>query len=174
MLEALKQLQRGGSLPSNWQWRIVGEGNDREALEQDCERMGLSTWVSFLGGLDDIDLREELRNCSVLVMPSAYSIEEDGRACGEGFGIVYLEAAQAGRASIACVQGGQTDLIVDRQSGWLIEPRSSDLATLLEELAAHPEKLASAGAYARRQALAKFNARCFKSRLMRGLGLQSS
>ena len=46
-------------------------------------------------------------------MPSHFHIGGNGEATGEGFGIVYLEAALAGRASIACDQGGQTDFIVD-------------------------------------------------------------
>jgi glycosyltransferase involved in cell wall biosynthesis len=86
---------------------------------------------------------------------------------------VYREAAQAGRASIACRQGGQTDLIVDRHNGWLIEPRAEALATLLAELAARPEQLASAGAAARSRAQRSFSARCFQDRLLGSLGLQT-
>jgi phosphatidylinositol alpha-1,6-mannosyltransferase len=173
VLQALELLQRSGGLPPDWQWRIVGEGNDRLALEQQSERLGLLPWVRFLGNLSDGELRQELRGCSLLLMPSSYGIEADGRACGEGFGIVYLEAAQAGRASIACREGGQTDLIVDRHNGWLIEPRADTLASLLAELAARPEQLASAGAAARSRAQASFNARCFQARLLGCLGLQS-
>jgi len=173
VLQALAQLQLRGGLPSNWQWRVVGEGNDRLALEQECEQLGLRPWVRFLGGLGDGELRRELRGCSLLLMPSAYGIEADGRACGEGFGIVYLEAAQAGRASIACRQGGQTDLIEDCHNGWLIEPRADDLAALLLELAANPEQLAEAGAAARSRAQASFSAHCFQTRLLGSLGLQT-
>jgi len=173
VLQALAQLQLRGGLPSNWQWRVVGEGNDRLALEQECEQLGLRPWVRFLGGLGDGELRRELRACSLLLMPSAYGIEADGRACGEGFGIVYLEAAQAGRASIACRQGGQTDLIEDCHNGWLIEPRADDLAALLLELAANPEQLAEAGAAARSRAQASFSAHCFQTRLLGSLGLQT-
>ncbi|MBM5796595.1 MAG: glycosyltransferase family 4 protein [Cyanobacteria bacterium K_Offshore_0m_m2_072] len=173
VLQALELLQRRGGLLGNWQWRIVGEGNDRLALEKESERLGLRPWVRFLGGLSDGELRRELRGCSLLLMPSAYGIEADGRACGEGFGIVYLEAAQAGRASIACLQGGQTDLIVDRHNGWLIEPQANDLAALLAELSTGPEQLASTGAAARSRAQTSFSANCFQARLLGGLGLQT-
>ena len=60
-------------------------------------------------------------------MPSFFSINERGDASGEGFGIVYLEAALAGRASIACEEGGQSDLIRHGETGWLIPPESSAL-----------------------------------------------
>ena len=173
VLQALELLLHRDGLPEDWQWRIVGEGNDRLALERESERLGLSPWVRFLGGLSDGELRQELQGCSLLLMPSAYGIEADGRACGEGFGIVYLEAAQAGRASIACYQGGQTDLIEDRLSGWLIEPRAEELAALLLELATNPEELAHTGAAAHARALSYFSRDDFQSRLLASLGLQT-
>ena len=165
-LKALEQLKRCNGLPTHWQWRVVGEGNDRQALEQESKRLGLNPWVRFLGGLSDDDLRQELRGCSLLLMPSSYGIEPDGRACGEGFGIVYLEAAQAGRASIACLHGGQTDLIQDRHNGWLIEPNADALAALLQELAASPDELTNAGAAAHSRAKASFSSRCFEVKLL--------
>lgn len=174
VLEALELLQRRGGMDLDWQWRVVGEGNDRLALEEESKRMGLSPWVRFLGGLNDSELCQELKSCSLLLMPSAYGVEEDGRACGEGFGIVYLEAAQAGRASIACHQGGHTDLINDRQNGWLIEPRADDLASVLQELVLKPEELAIAGAAAYRKARTSFNYQCFELRLMASLNLQNT
>ena len=166
VLKALEQLKRCNGLPTDWQWRVVGEGNDRQSLEQESKRLGLKPWVRFLGGLSDDDLKQELRGCSLLLMPSAYSVEPDGRACGEGFGIVYLEAAQAGRASIACRDGGQTDLITDRHNGWLIEPKADALAALLQELAARPDQLASAGAAALSRAQTSFSSECFQVKLL--------
>ena len=173
VLQALDRLQRCHGLPTNWQWRVVGEGNDRLALERESKRLGINQWVQFLGGLSDGELLNELRGCSLLLMPSAYSIEANGRACGEGFGIVYLEAAQAGRASIACRQGGQIDLIVDRRTGWLIEPETEELAELLLDLTTKPELLTQAGAAAHARAVNYFSAQDFQSRLLASLGLQA-
>ena len=173
VLQALKLLLHRGGLPADWQWRVVGEGNDRLALERESAQLGLNPWVRFLGGLGDGELRQELQGCSLLLMPSAYAIEADGRACGEGFGIVYLEAAQAGRASIACCQGGQTDLIEHRLSGWLIEPHAEELAGLLSELYTNPERLVHAGAAAHSRAVSCFSKRDFQRRLLASLNLQT-
>ena len=52
-------------------------------------------------------------------MPSGFSIDASGQATGEGFGIAYLEAAMAGRASIGARLGGQQDFILDGKTGWL-------------------------------------------------------
>ena len=165
VLQALRQLKESQTLPKTLQWRVVGQGNDRRAIEQQCKDWGLMPWVRFLGGISDSELEQELRSCSLLLMPSAFALEADGRACGEGFGIVYLEAAQAGRASIACRLGGQSDLIVDGSTGWLIEPDPSELAELLLRLADQPEDLVAAGEQAQQRALVHFSQYSFDQAL---------
>ena len=147
--------------------RRASGGDDRARLEALSQEWGLQRGVCFLGSLSDAELEGELRHCSVMVMPSAYGIQSDGRACGEGFGIVYLEAAQAWRASIACQQGGQSDLIVDGDNGWLIDPNPADLAQLILQLANHPERLAKAGRRAHQRALDAFSRRSFDQALTR-------
>jgi phosphatidylinositol alpha-1,6-mannosyltransferase len=172
-MAALRQLLKRDELPSGLVWRVVGDGNDRTALEGTSEQLGLAPWVQFLGVLPDEALREELRHCSLLLMPSAYAIQPDGRACGEGFGIVYLEAAQAGRASIACREGGQADLIEHGLNGWLINPSADELASLLMELAANPQRLVCAGAAARQRARADFTPETFQAKMLQNLCLQA-
>ena len=167
VLQALRLLLQNGQLPDHLRWHVVGSGDDRARLESLSQEWGLQRWVCFLGSLSDAELEGELRHCSVMVMPSAYGIQSDGRACGEGFGIVYLEAAQAWRASIACRQGGQSDLIVDGENGWLIDPNPADLAQLLLQLANHPEHLAKAGRRAHQRALDAFSRRSFDQALTR-------
>ena len=167
VLQALRLLLQSGQLPDQLRWHVVGSGDDRTRLESLSQEWGLQRWVCFLGSLSDAELEGELRHCSVMVMPSAYGIQSDGRACGEGFGIVYLEAAQAWRASIACRQGGQSDLIVDRENGWLIDPEPADLAKLLLRLASQPEHVAEAGRRAHQRALDRFSRRSFDQALTR-------
>ena len=169
VLAALADLRQDGALPAGLRWRVVGDGNDRAALEMEASRLGLTPWVRFLGSLSDQALAQELRQCSLLLMPSAYGITAEGRACGEGFGIVYLEAAQAGRASIACREGGQTDLIVDGQTGWLIEPQASALGQLIRQLIHDASDLNASGERARQRALTGFSQRVFDQALAEAL-----
>ena len=169
VLAALHQLKASKALPDGWQWRVVGVGNDRQTIEQLSQNWQLGPWVRFLGSLSDAELKRELCTCSLLLMPSAFAINRDGKASGEGFGIVYLEAAQAGRASIACKLGGQSDLIEDGNTGWLIDPDSSELAALLIDLMNRPADLAAAGKRARERAVNQFSEAAFDQALATAL-----
>jgi glycosyltransferase involved in cell wall biosynthesis len=131
----LHQLVNNGSRPSSTAWNI-----NKTAYNTD-----LNNNIDFVGALDDDALRAAYLNCNLLVMPSSYSVSVDGRASGEGFGITYLEAALAGRASIACCHGGQTDLISDGETGWLVEPNAEALAKVLREVLENPEQLRHRG-----------------------------
>ena len=131
---------------------------------------GCSSW----GGVDDRELEHQLRHCSLLVLPSAYAALPGSRAEGEGFGIVYLEAAQAGRAAIGCRQGGQSDFIVDGKTGWLIEPDPEALANCLEAALADPETLSRSGERARQRALTCFGKDRFTESLLAALQLKAA
>ena len=74
VLDALHQLKEKGALPDSWQWRVVGTGDDRQAIEQLSQDWGLTPWVRFLGSLSDAELERELRACSILLMPSSFEI----------------------------------------------------------------------------------------------------
>jgi glycosyltransferase involved in cell wall biosynthesis len=103
------------------------------------------------------------------LLPSAYAARPGSRAEGEGFGIVYLEAAWAGRPSIGCREGGQSDLIIDGETGWLIDPNPAALAELLAKVLSHPQTLAPMGARARRRAEAHFGRNRFVAELRQAI-----
>jgi phosphatidylinositol alpha-1,6-mannosyltransferase len=156
VLQALHLLCGRGELPSALRWRVVGCGDDQQRLEKQTIALGLEAWVQFLGPLSDQALCEEYQQCQLVVMPSAYGIAADGRAQGEGFGITYLEAAALGRPSIAALEGGHTDLILDGQSGWLVSTDPKDLAMLLRRLIIDPTQIERCGDKAKKRALTEF------------------
>lgn len=167
ILEALALLRQGGLLDPGLRWRVVGSGDDRSRLQERARALGLDGQIDWLGGLGDRELQREYRDCSLVLMPSAFALLRDGTAQGEGFGITYLEAALAGRASIAADRGGQTDLIIDDQTGWLVPPRPQPLADLLARLQRHPEEVRACGARARRHAETSFSPAVQRQRLAR-------
>ena len=164
-------LQALRHLPAEIHWHVVGDGDQRPQLEAEVQALGLHSQVQFSGSLDDEELREAFNKCSIFVMPSRFEIQSNGAATGEGFGIVYLEAALAGRASIACDQGGQTDFIVDGETGWLIPPEENALRATLSNLLRDPQEIQRRGELARSRALKHFGRERFDQSLHHALEL---
>lgn len=95
------------------------------------------------------ELIELYQSASIFALPSR----------GEAFGIAAAEASGAGLALVGARTGGLTDIIVDGETGVLVEP--DDPATLAEELAtlcAEPGRRAAMGRSARARAEARFSA----------------
>lgn len=136
----------------NWHWQIVGIGDDQPRLRALVNELGLAERVCFSGALNDDQLRQAYEDCNLLVMPSSYGLRTDGSATGEGFGITYLEAAMAGRASLACIEGGQSDLIQAGNTGWLVQPNVEDLLANLQSILNNPHELARRGAAVKKYA----------------------
>ncbi len=145
ILDALHLLKQQGELDPALRWIVVGDGNDRQRLQEKALRLGVAAQIEWRGRLSDHQLIEAFLSCSVFVMPSRFSIDAEGQATGEGFGIAYLEAAMAGRASIAALSGGQQDLIIDGETGWLLNSSAKDLSHLLIDLTTTKTKIQSCG-----------------------------
>jgi phosphatidylinositol alpha-1,6-mannosyltransferase len=79
--------------------------------------LGLQNHVQLMGGIDDGDLIRLYRACDVIVLPALRSTHDV-----EGFGIVLLEAAAAGKPTVATRVGGIPDAMEDGKSGVLVEP----------------------------------------------------
>lgn len=88
-----------------------------------CENL---VWLDYI---DDVWCIWDL--CDIAVVPS---IEP------EPFGMVAIEAMASGRPVIAAAHGGLTDIVVDGETGFLVQPRSaSSLALAIKNLALDPE-----------------------------------
>ncbi len=83
--------------------------------------MRLEDRVRLLGWLDDEELLRFYGAADLLVLP-ALPIEADV----EGFGIVILEAAAAGKPCVATRIGGISDAVEDGKTGVLVEPWNYD------------------------------------------------
>src|SRR5262249_14896408 len=72
---------------------IVGEGEERPAIERLLSRAGHPHHVRLVGELDDAAVHRYMASCDVLGLPS--------RERTEAFGIVLMEAMRYGRALLA-------------------------------------------------------------------------
>lgn len=129
------------------QWVVIGEGRLREGLEAGAREHGLQEAARFLGAAPDEERDAWLRRATVFAMPSR--LPADGRA-GEGFGIVYLEAAAYGKPVVAGAVGGALDAVQDGRTGLLVDPTDpravADALIRLLEDPALAARLGAAGA----------------------------
>ncbi|MCG3175519.1 MAG: D-inositol-3-phosphate glycosyltransferase [Candidatus Omnitrophica bacterium] len=95
---------------------IAGGGDDRPYLASVAERCGVSSKVRFIGRVPDEDLPDLYRSSDLYVMPST----------GEGFGIVFLEAAACGLPVIGGRLDGSADALRDGLAGTLVDPGNMD------------------------------------------------
>ncbi len=128
-------------------YAIVGTGTDRARLEQVARDAGVADRVDFRGRVSPEALASAYAESSLFVMPSAK----------EGFGIVFLEAALFGKASIGGNHGGTPEVIVDGETGRLVTYDDVDaFATTAIDLLGDPARLAAMGTAAQRRLEARF------------------
>lgn len=118
------------------QWIVIGDGPLRAAIAELAASAGLGEEsIRFLGAVSDEERDEWLYRAHVFAMPSRMPA---GGFAGEGFGIVYLEAAAHGCPAVAGGVGGAVDAVVDGVTGRLTDPEDhiavgNTLVELLED-----------------------------------------
>ena len=111
------------------QLAAVGDGDDREWLEDLAEENGVRRHVHFLSGLSYAELAACYAHCEIFALPSK----------GEGFGLVYLEAMACSKPVIGGAHGGAPEVIDDGKTGYLVaHGDAAQLATAIETLLADP------------------------------------
>ena len=126
---------------------IVGDGEDREQLEELADALGLREKVVFTGNRSDIP--QLIAAIDIIVQPSVYP---------ESFGRVIIEGMATGKPVIATNQGGVPEIIEDGISGILIPPKNSPLmAKAIIDLIINREKAGRIGLAARKKVKEKFS-----------------
>jgi len=144
--------------------QIVGDGPDRPRLEAEARRLGLDGHVQFAGALDDGALAHAYGEATVFALPVRTTV--GSQAGGEGFGLVYLEAAAAGLPVVAGNGGAIPEVVRDGETGLLVDPQAPDeVARAIVRLLRDPELARRMGGAAQRRALEEFSFERFRRRL---------
>ncbi len=123
LLEAL-QILRERNVDAHLQ--IVGDGDQREFLENKTRALRLGAQVEFLGARPQTELPALYAQSDAFVLPSVR----------EGMGLVLAEALLCGAPVIATRSGGVTDIVRDGETGLLFPERDAGaLANALEKYA---------------------------------------
>ena len=99
----------------------IGQGENIDNLKKLITELRLQNHVIFPRNLTKDEKNSYLKCSDVFVMPSITY-----KKSVEGFGIVYIEAAQFGVPSIGGKDGGASDAIVHEQTGFICDGNSLD------------------------------------------------
>lgn len=136
LIEAVAKLKA-----ANLSLEIIGEGDEKEALEKLVKEMKLENMVQFVGLVEHSQLPELYCRADVFVLPSL----------NEGMSNTLLEALASGLPIIATNTGGTKELIRENANGFIIKTKdSNDIAEKLEKLIVNPELVRSMGIESRR------------------------
>lgn len=122
---------------------LVGDGPDRNQLEQYAHDLGVIRRCLFLGYQEDVARFYDA--VDVLLLPSI----------NEGTPVSVIEALAARRPVVATRVGGIPDVVRDGVDGFLVDD-PDELAARLEELAADPDLRARMGAAGRERVFGRY------------------
>ena len=130
----------------NTSFVFAGRGQLEKELKDQVHRLGLDERVHFLGLRQDISTILALLD--VFVLPSL----------SEGLSMAILEAMMAGKPVIATRVGGNPEIVLDGETGFLVPPRDSQtLADQLVTLLTDKEQAAQFAARGKRRAEEQFS-----------------
>ena len=90
---------------------VAGNGDDHNHYEAIAREENLSGIVRFIGEVKESELVDHYRMADLFVMPST----------GEGFGIVFLEAASCGIPVVGGNEDGSFDALLEGRLGYTVE-----------------------------------------------------
>lgn len=142
---------------------IVGDGQGRPELETRARMLPsrVANRILFLGRNDAASLDRAYRTCRAFAMPSR----------GEGFGLVFVEAARYGLPCIGGRHDGVKEIVVHGQTGLLVEQSPEEVAAACVTLLTDDELARRLGNAGRERYLACFQFCHFRERLLDAVGL---
>jgi glycosyltransferase involved in cell wall biosynthesis len=126
---------------------FIGDGELREELQAQVERLNLGDHVHFLGNRSDVP--ELLAASDLFVLPSLW----------EGLPMALLEAMASGLPIVATEVSGTVQAMIPNETGILVPPGDAQqLAQAIEQLFSDPAQAQAMGAAARRRVQEEFSA----------------
>jgi glycosyltransferase involved in cell wall biosynthesis len=147
LLKALKLLVDSGA---DVTLDLIGDGPERQALEAQASRDGLSERVQFHGSLGESRIIEAMHNADIFVLASL----------AEPLGVAYMEAMAMEVPTIGTAAGGVTEIITHGENGLLVPPKDPEalaaaIRTLMQDRV-YRARLAGAG---RQSIIERFDSR---------------
>ncbi len=107
---------------------VIGDGPERKRLESRVSELGINDRVFFTGEREQRETLALMAACDVFVLNSTH----------EGLPHVVLEAMTLGLPVVATAVGGTPEVVVDGETGQLVNSRDGSLAEALARLTVDP------------------------------------
>ena len=149
VLDALSSLK---SKYPNFLYIIAGDGPYKSNIKLYVKKLNLINNICFLGWITEPEKSVILKNSDLFVMTPHLHKESV-----EGFGMVFIDAAFHGLATIGTNTGGIPDAIVDGKTGLIAKTSDfNDITSKIDELLSNSEKRNSLGKTGEENAKDKF------------------
>ena len=123
----------------------AGEGGERAEIERIVRENRLEKLVRLLGGQGPETVRDLYRMADIVLVPSVHSENVE-----EATSLAALEAMACGRPLVAGDVGGLAEMVVDGETGLLVQADGEMLASAILRLADSPQLRAELASAARR------------------------
>lgn len=144
LIEAFAVAVKHAKVPMKLQ--LIGEGEQKEALQARAQELGIAEQVEFLGRVEHYLLPQFYQQAHVFVLPSK----------NEGMSNSALEALASGLPLVVSGTGGMQELVTDGKNGLFIDPElTAPFAEALISLAQNQGSLIAFGQESRRRAEAR-------------------
>lgn len=157
LLDALKILkERGYSFICNF---VGGETAEIDATRfvEEVEKRGLNDMAVYLGKKYGAEKNEEYRKSDIFIFPTL----------NEAFALVLLEAMEHALPCIATDEGGNSDIVDEGETGFIVSKQYSEaLADKIEYLLVHPEERMRMGKNGYRKFHDKFTLKKFEESMV--------
>lgn len=129
LVNAIGALKLASDNGINFEYQIIGGGEQMEELYYMINDLGLSNKIKLLGKMPQIEIKDYLLNADVFLMPS---IEE-------GFCNAVIEAQALGLPCLVSDAGGLEENIENEKTGFVFRKRNIvDLSLLIEKFSEMP------------------------------------
>lgn len=144
VLEALATLQA----THDFSYVLIGDGEERESLQRQAQRLGLGDRVSLLGRLGRTVVPEYFAACDALILGSLT----------EASGNVALETMASGRPVVCTDSGGPPEYVLDQRTGFVVPVGDVPaMATSIRRLLEEPDLADTLGQAGRRRMVEGFS-----------------
>lgn len=127
---------------------VAGDGPARAELEEQAGLLDLKQAVSLVGMVSPTEVPALMSRATIVLVPSRDE---------EGFGLVALQAAFAGRPVIASKVGGLPEVVLNGETGLTVPPDDAEaLASAIASLLQDRSRAVGLGTAARTRALERF------------------